>query len=436
VQKKASPTRRSIRRNVLAGLTVFVILAGAVGGWAGTTELSGALIASGQVVVDSNVKKVQHPTGGVVGELNVRDGQRVRGGDVVVRLDQTVTRANLSIITKGLDELWARKARLAAERDSAKGVVFPVQLENRNKEPEVAEIIENERKLFQLRETSRSGQKAQLRQQVAQLNEEIVGMTAQQRAKKREVELITRELDGVRDLFKKNLIPINRLTQLEREATRVDGEQAQLVASIAQAKGKISEIELKIIQIDQDLSSEVAKEMREVDARIGEFVERRIAAQDQLQRVDIRAPQDGTVFQLTVHTVGGVVSAGEAVMLIVPDADSLTVEARVNPQDIEQVQLDQKTMLRFPAFNAATTPQIEGQVSRISADISSDQRTGQSFYTVRISIAPEELTRLGQVKLIPGMPVECFIQTGDRTVISYLLKPLRDQLMRTFRERG
>jgi HlyD family secretion protein len=296
--------------------------------------------------------------------------------------------------------------------------------------------MENERKLFRLRETSRSGQKAQLRQQVAQLNEEIVGMTAQQRAKKREVELITRELEGVRELFKKNLVQINRLTQLEREATRVDGEQAQLIAAIAQARGKIAEIELKIIQIDQDLSSEVAKEMREVDAKIGEFVERRIAAQDQLQRVDIRAPQDGTVFQLTVHTIGGVISPGESIMLIVPDADSLTVEARVNPQDIEQVQLNQKTLLRFPAFNAATTPQIEGEVSRISADITSDQRTGLSYYTVRISIPPEQLARLGGSKLIPGMPVECFIQTGDRTVISYLLKPLRDQLMRTFRERG
>jgi HlyD family secretion protein len=417
-------------------MTVFVILAGAVGGWAGTTELSGALIASGQIVVDTNVKKVQHPTGGVVGELRVRDGRRVQAGEVVVRLDPTVMRANLAIITKGLDELWARKARLAAERDNAGAVVFPAQLEDRKGEPEIAEIMENERRLFELRRTSRSGQKAQLRQQVAQLNEEIVGMTAQQRAKKREVELITRELEGVRELFKKNLVQINRLTQLEREATRVDGEQAQLVASVAQAKGKIAEIELKIIQIDQDLSSEVAKEMREIDAKIGEFVERKIAAQDQLQRVDIRAPQTGTVFQLTVHTIGGVISPGEAIMLIVPDADSLTVEARVNPQDIEQVQLEQKTMLRFPAFNAATTPQIEGQVSRISADITSDQRTGQSYYTVRISIPPEQLSRLGEGKLIPGMPVECFIQTGERTVISYLLKPLRDQLMRTFRERG
>ena len=436
MQEAPSPTQRSIRRNVLAGMTVFVILAAGVGGWAGTTELSGALIASGQIEVDSNVKKVQHPAGGVVGELTVREGQHVRAGDIVLRLDQTVTRANLAIITKGLDELWARKARLAAERDGADAVVFPPQLEDRKTEPAVAEIIGNERRLFELRRTSRTGQKAQLRQQITQLDEEIVGMTAQQLAKKREVELITRELDGVRELFRNNLVQINRLTQLERESTRVEGEQARLTAAVAEARGKIAEIELKIIQIDQDLSSEVAKEMREVDAKIGEFVERKIAAEDQLRRVDVRAPQDGTVFQLAVHTVGGVVGPGETIMLIVPDTDSLTVEAKVRPQDIDQVQLEQKTLLRFPAFNRATTPQIEGKVSRIAADVSSDQRTGLSYYVVRISIPPEQLAQLGERKLIPGMPVECFIQTGDRTVISYLLKPLHDQLMRTFREKG
>src|SRR6266849_4885524 len=433
---RPTATRRSIRRNILAGLAVFGILAGGVGGWAGTTQLSGALIASGSVVVDSNVKKVQHPTGGVVGELRVRDGDRVKVGDIVARLDQTVTRSNLAIITKGLDELFARKARLASERDAVNAIVFPAPLTSRASDPEIAQIIEGERRLFELRRTSRLGQKAQLREQAGQLKEEIVGMTAQQKAKKREIELITRELEGVRDLYKKNLVQLTRLTQLEREATRVEGELAQLIAAVAQAKGKIAENELKIIQIDQDLSSEVAKEMREIDGKIGEFVERKITAEDQLQRVDIRAPQDGTVFQLSVHTVGGVITQGEAIMLIVPDADSLTVEAKVNPQDIEQVQIKQKAVLRFPAFNAATTPEINGEVSRISADITSDQRTGQSYYTIRISIPPEQLTRLGDVKLVPGMPVECFIQTGERTVISYLLKPLRDQLMRTFREKG
>jgi membrane fusion protein, type I secretion system len=416
-------------------MTVFVMLAGAVGGWAGTTLLSGALIASGSIVVDSNVKKVQHPSGGVVGELRVREGDRVRGGDIVARLDQTVTRANLAIITKGLDELSARKARLAGERDGSDVIVFPEQLTSRAYDPEVVQIMEAERKLFELRRSARSGQKAQLRQQSEQLREEIIGLTAQQQAKVREIALINRELEGVRELFKKNLVQLTRLTQLEREATRLDGEQAQLIASVAQAKRKIAEIELKIIQIDQDLSSEVAKEMREIDAKVGEYVERKVAAEDQLQRVDIRSPQDGTVFQLGVHTVGGVIAPGEVIMLVVPNADSLTVEAKVNPQDIEQVQLNQTTVLRFTAFNVATTPEINGYVSRISADIGSDQRTGQTYYTIRVSISPDGLSRLGAVKLVPGMPVECFIQTGERTVISYLLKPLRDQLMRTFREK-
>jgi membrane fusion protein, type I secretion system len=436
MSSKSSPTRRSIRRNVLAGLTVFAMLVAGVGGWAGTTSLSGALIAGGQIVVDSNVKKVQHPTGGVIGELRVRDGARVRAGDVVARLDPTVTQANLAIVTKGLDELSARKARLAAERDGTNAIVFTAELTKRAKEPDVAQIIDGERKLFELRRTSRLGQKAQLKQQSGQLQEEIVGFTGQQAAKRKEVELISRELEGVRDLYKKNLVQLTRLTQLEREAARLEGEQAQLVAAVAQAKGKIAEIELKILAIDQDLSSEVAKEMREIDAKIGEFVERRITAEDQLQRIEIRAPQDGTVFQLTVHTIGGVISPGEAMMLIVPDSDSLTVEAKVNPQDIEQIKLQQHAVLRFPAFNVATTPEINGEVSRISADITSDQRTGQNYYLVRISIPPEELARLGNAKLVPGMPVEAFIQTGERTVISYLLKPLRDQLMRTFRERG
>ena len=262
MRSRPSPTRRSIRRNILAGLIVVIILAGGVGGWAATAQISGALIAPGSLVVDSNVKKVQHPTGGVVGEVRARDGNRVKAGDVVVRLDETITRANLAIVTKGLTELYARKARLAAERDGAGSIPMPKELANRANDPDVAEALSSERKLFDLRRTSRSGLKAQLAQRVAQLNEEITGLTTQQKAKAQEVVLINRELVGVRDLWEKKLIPITRLTQLEREATRLDGERGQLIAAAAQARGKVTETELQIIQIDQDLSSEVAKEMR------------------------------------------------------------------------------------------------------------------------------------------------------------------------------
>jgi HlyD family secretion protein len=406
-----------------------------VGGWGTTAVISGAVVASGYLVVDSNVKKVQHPTGGIVGELRVRDGDHVRAGDIVVRLDETVTRANLAIVRKGLDELMARKARLESERDGWDTIVFPAQLVAGASDPDRAAAMDSERKLFNLRKTARSGQKAQLRERVAQLGEEIAGLTAQQNSKSKEISLVERELAGVRDLWSKNLVQINRLTALEREAARLDGERGQLVAAAAQAKGKVAETALQILQIDQDIASEVAKELREVDGKIGEFVERKVTAEDQLKRIDVRAPQDGTVFQLAVHTVGGVITASDPIMLIVPEADNLAVEVKVNPQDIDQLQLNQKAILRFTSFNARTTPEIEGVVTRISADISTDQRTGQSYYTLRISLPPEQVQRLGDVKLLPGMPVEAFVQTGDRTMLSYLMKPLHDQFVRAFREK-
>ena len=208
-----------------------------------------------------------------------------------------------------------------------------------------------------------------------------------------------------------------------------------MIAQTAEAGGKISETELQIIQIDRDLSSEVAKETREIDGKIGEFIERKITAEDQLKRVDIRAPQEGMVFQSTAHTVGGVITPGETIMLIVPEAAELAVEAKVNPQDIDQLQLGQDALLRFSAFNVRSTPELNGKVTRISADASTDQRTGQSYYTIRIALPPKEVARLGEVKLLPGMPVEAFVQTGERTMLSYLTKPLHDQLLRTFRER-
>lgn len=433
--KVTSATRRSMRRHLVAAIVVVSVLVVGVGGWAATAVISGAVVASGSVVVDSNVKKVQHPTGGIVGELRVRDGDRVHAGDVVVRLDETVTRANLAIVTKGLGEMMARKARLESERDGLDTITFPAQLLAEADDPDRAAAMDSERKLFNLRKTARSGQKAQLRERIAQLGEEITGLAAQQNSKAKEIALIDRELAGVRELWKQNLVQLTRLTALEREAARLDGERGQLVAASAQAKGKIAETALQILQIDQDIASDVAKELREVDGKIGELVERKVAAEDQLKRIDIRAPQDGTVFQLAVHTIGGVITAGDPIMLIVPEADNLSVEVKVNPQDIDQLQLNQKAILRFSAFNIRTTPEIEGVVTRISADTSTDQRTGQSYYTVRIAMPADQIERLGEVKLLPGMPVEAFMQTRDRTMLSYLIKPLHDQFLRAFREK-
>jgi HlyD family secretion protein len=427
--------RQSIRLHLIIGLSVVVILAGGLGGWASTAQISGALIAPGSVVVESNVKKVQHPTGGVVGELRAHDGDLVKAGDVVVRLDDTVTKASLAIVTKTLDGLWARAARLEAEQRGLDKVAFPPMLLDRAADPDVNNVMASETKLFEVRTYGRVGQRAQLRERVTQLNEEIGGLTAQEKAKDQEIALVEKELIGVRELYDKHLVQLTRLTTLERDAARLNGERAQYIASRAQAKGKITETELQIIQVDKDMVSEVSKDLRETNDKIGEFVERKVTAEDQLRRVDIRAPQDGMVLQSTVHTVGGVITAGDAIMMIVPQADDLQVEAKVNPQDIDKLQIGQKTLLRLSAFNQRTTPELNGVVTRVSPDVTTDQRSGQSYYTIRVSMPPQEIARLGEAKMIPGMPVEAFVQTGDRTMLSYLIKPLSDQLMRAFREK-
>jgi membrane fusion protein, type I secretion system len=427
--------RGSISRHLVVGLSVVILLAGGLGGWGSTAQISGALIAPGSIVVESSVKKVQHPTGGVVGEVRAHDGDVVKAGDIVVRLDDTVTKANLAIVTKNLDGLLARAARLEAEQRGLGKITFPPMLLDRADDPDVKAVMANETKLFEVRVNGRAGQKAQLRERITQLNEEISGLSAQEKAKDQEIALVEKELAGVRDLYDKHLVQITRLTTLERDAARLTGERAQYIASRAQAKGKITETELQIIQVDKDVVSDVSKDLRETNDKIGEFVERKVTAEDQLRRVDIRAPQDGMVLQSTVHTVGGVITAGDTIMLIVPQSDDLQVEAKVNPQDIDKLQVGQKTLLRLSAFNQRTTPELNGVVTRVSPDVTTDQRTGQSYYTIRVSMPAEELARLGDVKLIPGMPVEAFVQTGERTMLSYLFKPLSDQLMRAFREK-
>jgi HlyD family secretion protein len=428
-------TERSIRRHLAAGIVVVLLVGCGVGGWAATTEFAGAVIASGRLIVDSNVKKVQHPTGGIVAELRVHEGDRVTAGEILIRLDETQIRATVSMITKNLDELTVRQARLEAERESANQVDFPKDLLDRVGDPAVARAVAGERRLFELRRAARSGQKAQLGERIGQLRQEIDSLAAQAAAKDKEIALIKQELAGVRDLWQKNLVPLARLTALARDAARLDGERGQLIGYSAQAKSKITETELQVIQIDEDMRSDVGKELAEIRGKISELVERQAAAEDQLKRVDLRAPQDGRVHQLEVHTVGGVIGPGEPVMLIVPDADKLTIEARIAPQDIDQLHVGQAAILRFSSFNQRTTPELDGEVALISADLSQEQRTGASYYMVHITPKVGQIARLEGLKLVPGMPVEAFIQTSNRTVLSYLVKPLRDQASRAFREK-
>ena len=424
----------SIRRNLVVGLALILFVVGGLGAWAGTAELAGAVIASGKLVVESSVKKVQHPTGGIVGELLVREGERVKAGEVLLRLDATQTKANLGIVVDAIDELSARKARLQAERDDADELTFPVELLSRLDIPDVERIVSGERRLFALRRSSREGEKSQLKKRISQLENEIGGLEQQVDAKEQEITLIERELEGVRELWKKNLIQLTRLTTLEREAARLEGERGQLVASVAKAKGAIAEIELQIIQIDQNLRSEVGEDLADVRGKLSELNEKKVAAEDQLKRIDIRAPRDGVVHELAVHTVGGVIAPGALIMLIVPDANSLIVEAKVAPPDIDQLHVEQPAVLRFTAFNRRETPELIGLVHQISADLTEDERTGSSYYVVRLSIPKGELEKLKGLALIPGMPVEAFIQTGQRTVLSYLVKPMGDFFAHSLRE--
>jgi HlyD family secretion protein len=308
-------------------------------------------------------------------------------------------------------------------------------LTSRLQNPDIWQVVHGEAKLFELRRSARAGQKAQLQERIGQLGQEINGLTEQVQAKADETDLIMRELEGVRQLFAKNLVPIMRLTQLERETVRLRGERGQLIASTAQARGKMAETALQILQIDQDLRSEVAKELREIQGKMAELLERRVAAEDQLMRIDIRAPQSGIVHQLNVHTVGGVITASEPAMLIVPESDDLTVEVKLPPQNIDQLMVGQAAVLRFSAFNQRTTPEINGIVKRISGDIVQDQKSGASYYLVHIATPVDEVARLEGLKLLPGMPVDAFIQTGRRTVLSYLVKPLQDQVTKALRER-
>jgi HlyD family secretion protein len=432
--------RLLIRRLNLMGLAITVVLVGGVGGWAATAQLAGAVIAPGTIVVETNVKKVQHPTGGVVGEILVREGSPVEAGQVVLRLDDTVTKATLGVVRSQLDELMARQARLTAERDDAEAIVFPQELTNRRGDSGVATAVAGEEKLFEARRSARTGQRSQLRERIAQMNEEIRGLSAQQAAKETENELITKELVGVADLYQKNLVSISRYTQLQRDQTKLHGERGQLIADSARARGKISETELQIIQLDQDFRTDVLKDLRETQGKIAELKERVTAAEDQLKRIELRAPQAGIVHQLSVHTVGGVIGNAETIMQIVPRADDLVLEAKIAPSDVDQVALGAKVTVRIMAGNQRTTPDVAGFVTRISADLNRDQQSnsGQpapAYYTIRISLPAAEVARLKDIRLIPGMPAEAFIQTHERTPLEFLLKPLQEQIARTFRER-
>lgn len=433
--ESASPHLRSLRRQSIWGISAVVLFVGAIGAWAATAEISGAVVAGGQFVVQSNVKKVQHATGGIVGELKVKEGDLVKAGDLLIRLDETVLRAKLQSVLKQSDELRARAARLSCERAGCDEVQFPADLMARGNDPDLAQLITGERLAFAARREAQTIMKKRLRQRVLQLEKEIEGLETQKKARTEQSAIADEELEGLKKLKEQKLIATQRYNSLEREFVDLEGQKGQLDAQIAESQGKVEETELQIVNIDQDFRAETSKELTEVQPKIAELVEQRIAAEDQLKRTEIRAPQTGFVQQLLVHTIGGVITAGEPVMLIVPENDRLRLEVKVAPQDIDQLHVGQEATVLISAFNRRTTPRLNGQVAGIGADVIADPEAKISYYLVRLSLSESELKRLGDLRLVAGMQAEAFIKTTDRTFLEFLLKPLSEQMARAFKDR-
>jgi HlyD family secretion protein len=425
---------RAFEHELRTGLRILILATLLGGSWLVFMPLAGAVVVPGNLVVQSNVKQIQHPTGGVVAEIKVHNGTRINAGDLLVRLDATQAQASLQVLTKQLDEMQARMARLAAERDGFAQIEFSADRSTWSNNNDIRTLLASEESLFKARAGARQSQKDLLQSQAAQLDQQISGFVSQMDSKATQLDLIHGELSGVQDLYDKRLVPLTRLTTLQREAAQIGGERGQLTSAIAETRSKIDASQLQMVRIDQDFRADVVKELNEAQAKEAELAERAIAARDLLNRIEIRAPTSGVVNQLSAHTIGGVIRAGETIMEIVPDTDDLQIEARVEPRDIDHVRAGQKAFVRFTAFNQRTTPQLQGTVFYVSADTGHDQQTNASYFTVRVVLPEDERRRLNGQQLVPGMPAEVFMQTGSRTMMSYLLEPITDQMRRAFVE--
>ncbi len=421
---------KTVRKHLFFSLFVTIFVVIGIGGWATFTEISGAVVSSGTVVVESNIKQVQHREGGIVRQINVKDGDLVDSGDLLLSLDDTVTRANLAVVTKQLRELTAQELRLEAERDELKAISWPEE-----RIESLGDIERGQQLLLEARQNSKDGRKNQLEEQIRQFNKQSEGLEAQVTAKESEIELIKEELADLDGLLNKQLVSKSRVSALRREQARLSGEYGDLIAQIARTKEAISERQIQILQIEESYRAEVLEQLQEARSRIAQLEEQKIAAEDELTRVDIVAPRSGFVHQLSVHTIGGVVAPGETVMQIVPREDQLIIEAQVQPVDIDQLAPGQVARIRFPSFDQRTTPELNAKLLTVAADLTQDERTGLSYYTAKLIIDDTELEKLGSQTLVPGMPVETFLQTGERTVLSYLVKPVTDQIAHAMRER-
>ena len=422
------------RKIVIAGTAAVAVMFGVFGVWAATTKISSAVIANGMLSVASVSKKVQHPEGGIVSSVLVKNGSQVRAGQTILRLDDTKTSAELSAVRSRLTELLIRRARLEAERDGVDKFTLPRRVEVMGKPENYALIYKAQRSLLVNRVRTLSDQLQQVDARIAQFKDEIDGIDIQLAAKKREMLLLAADVGRYEELDGKRLTPKLKLHESQRMQVRVAGERGRLRSQAAQIRGRIVELKMRASEMIKTNAAKVLGELNEVEATLAELTQKEISIADRLRRLDVRAPISGRIHELAVHTVGGVIKNAETLMKIVPQNDALVVEARVRPQDIDEVHAGMNATVRMSAFNQRTTPELLGKVDNVSPEQSTDDATGMQYFTVRVVISVREYKKLGANALRAGMPVEVLIKGGERTVISFFTKPLVDQLQRAFRE--
>ncbi|MBN8544188.1 MAG: HlyD family type I secretion periplasmic adaptor subunit [Alphaproteobacteria bacterium] len=423
------------RPTIVRGMWLMVILFGVIGVWMSLWPLATGAIAAGRVIVDSNRKEIQHLEGGIVKEILVKEGQAVKKDAVLVRLDNTNAAARQGLLRGQYISAKATEARLLAERDKAESITFPPDLvKEEATDTEVAKNLDSQRRLFQTRKETLQGQVDVLNQKARQSEEEIGGYRQQISSANRQLELLNQEIDVVRQLLSKGNAVKPRLLALERQAAELQGQRGQAQAMVSRANQTINEAKITILNQRTEFLNQVLAELKEVQLRLSDLTEQTSASDDVVRRIEIKAPIDGRVTALKSNTIGGVIRPGDTIMTIVPSNEKLTVEARINPQDIDVVHDGLPARVRLSAYSARYVPPVEGTVVTVSADRFDDANTGMSYFLARIEIPEEEMQRLEGVKLTPGMPAEALIVTGYRTMLSYLIHPIRDSFGRAFRE--
>ena len=437
-KEKQSPVRQEDKSfeklggRVVFGVVLAVALLGGVGGWAFTARISGAVIATGSVQVDQNLKQVQHLDGGIVSEILVREGDTVAAGQLMFRLNDTQTRAERSILSAQINEVEARRARLVADRDGHPEITFPDRLTAND--PALFEVIAGETRLHQGNLANRSNQRQQLELGIVQINDEVAALKAQRDALLDELVLVEESYQRIKELHDNGLVENTRIDEAKRELVQLRGRLGELDANIARSKSRISEVQMRVLAIDEVARTEAQRELVVVESRLQELYDRQAAVEDRLLRTEIRAPIAGRINELSVFTIGGVVTPAEVLATIVPEGAKLSIEVQLPITSIDQVYLGQPARVKFSAFNHRTTPELEAKVSYISAATTVDGPESQPFYIGNVELLPEEMAQLAGLELMPGMPVEIYLTTQEQTAMAYFSRPLMDQYERALRE--